>query len=250
MEIVSCHFKEDLRWLELSPYPVHIVGKEGGDSHLYKGKFASVDVIPNFANEAGSYLWYIASNYERLPESVSFIHGHETSTHQKISIFEAINKYGNLPFVDLNRFMNFYLLLLPNSTFQFVELWNFLLAPTLGRCPKVVNFRGMAQFSVHRDVIRSRSKEFWEGLYEKTRRLCDTPSRTYVMGWFYEATWQLIFGLESPLEDQSRVNLAQIDNFLSHRPAVIDDYVDLFLDSSLKIYGPWEFMKKLAEMDS
>lgn len=248
MEIVSCHFKEDLGWLERSPYPVHVVGKEGGDTHaLDRGKFASVQVVPNFANETGSYLWYIANNYDNLPERMAFIHGHETSGHQRMPVFDAIRNYGNLPFADLNRFMNFYCLFLHDSTYQYRKLWGFLLEPFLGPCPKVVNFRGMAQFSVCRDVVKSRPKEFWEFLYDRTRDLCDSRPRTYVMGCFYEAVWHLIFGVDSPLEDESRTNLAQLDGDLVCG-RIGDDYMDIYMDSNLKVYGPWGFIKKLSEI--
>lgn len=248
MEIISCHFKENLGWLEGSPYPVHIVGKEGGDTHRYVGKFSSVNIMPNFAKEAGSYLWHIANNYENLPERMSFIHGHETSGHQKVPIFEAIEEYKEEPFVDLNRFMNFYCLILPDSVYPFRKLWEVLLEPFLGDCPTVINFRGMAQFSVSRDLILSRPKSFWLHLYEKTKLLCQDDSTSFVVACFYEAFWHIILGGESPLADESRPNLVAENGTLilkfHKKPS---GYVDVFVDSNGEVYGPWAFMKKIAE---
>lgn len=74
LEIVSCHYKEELLWLEDSPYPVNVVGKEGGDTPLLEtSKFKSVNVIPNFGLEASSYLWFIIERYDSLPERVAFM---------------------------------------------------------------------------------------------------------------------------------------------------------------------------------
>jgi hypothetical protein len=42
--------------------------------------------IPNLGDEALAYLTYIVSNYERLPEAVVFIHGHESAWHAPASM--------------------------------------------------------------------------------------------------------------------------------------------------------------------
>jgi hypothetical protein len=250
MEIVSCHFMEDLGWLEASPYPVHIVGKDGGDSSRYEGKFASIDVIPNFAKEAGSYLWYIVNNYEKLPERISFIHGHEFSRHQKVPIFEAMRLYENIPFVDLNRSTNFYCIVLNDSSYPYKKLWLTLLGPFLGPCPNVINFRGMAQFSVSRDLVLSRPKEFWVHLYDKTRSVCVDDKQSFIVACFYEAVWHFIFGMESPLDDKARPNLYESNGGIfieSTKIPEIGDYLDIFVDSNGKVYGPWGFINKLVE---
>lgn len=258
MEIVTCHFKEDLSWLHDSPYPVHVVGKEGGDPIPDREKFASVEIIPNFAREASSYLWYIIKNYENLPERIAFIHGHENSPHQRIPIFDSIEKYGHHhSFVDLNRFMNEYMILIPKSPFCLV--WDEIMKSYFGPIPKVINFRGMAQFVIHKDSVLYRPKWLYEKLYERSfSTSANNQSLFNWIGYFFEVFWHVIFGLESPLEDKPRINILESDrtiylevgsNSNSTKDFVPDDYIDVFMDSELKIYkGPWEFIKKLSEV--
>lgn len=50
-----------------------------------KHKVRFVDV-PNYGDEALAYLTYIVENYERLPEAVVFIHGHESAWHAPSSM--------------------------------------------------------------------------------------------------------------------------------------------------------------------
>lgn len=257
MEIVTCHYREDLRWLEGSPYPVHVVGKEGGDTGLLDAsKFASVDVIPNFGLEASSYLWYVIKNYENLPERMAFVHGHENSPHQRLPIFDSIEKYGfHASFVDLNRCMNEYMILIPNS--PFCILWDQIMGAGFGPIPKIINFRGMAQFAIHGDCVRYRPKWLYEKLFEDTLRVSEHQILSKWIGYFFEAFWHVIFGLDSPIEDKTRINILQSDSaiYLDTGRILVDcskdafgDYVDIFVDSSLKVYnGPWEFMQALAK---
>lgn len=246
MNIATCHFKEDLSWLENSQYPVHVIGKEGGDTDkLNQEKFSSINIVPNFANEAGSYLWYIVNNYHSLPDKVAFIHGHENSPHQRMPIFHAIEKFKNNEFVDINRFINFYVLIIPNSFYD--NVWQGLLGSFFGKTPKLVRCRGMAQFIVSKKLIQSRPIDFWSFLYQETLRMCkEHPELSTAIGHFYETFWHIIFGADSPIEDQSRPNLVNIDSKLINlQKDPEEDYVDLFIDSECKIYSPWEFMQAL-----
>ena len=259
LEIVSCHYKEELRWLEDSPYPVNVVGKEGGDTTLLEtSKFKSVNVIPNFGLEASSYLWFIIKRYDSLPERVAFIHGHENSPHQRIPIFQSIQEYGFIShFVDLNRFMNEYMILVPKSPFH--AIWNSLMSPYFGDMPKVINFRGMAQFAIHRDAILFRPKWLYEWFHEASSGISKNPNLKNWLGYFFECFWHIIFGSNSPLEDKPRINLIQSGNFnILDTGRIIpdcskdftEDYIDVFIDSNLKVYqGPWEFMQSIASLD-
>lgn len=265
MEIVTCHYKEDLRWLESSPYPVNVVGKEGGDTVLLDpSKFKSVEIIPNFGLEASSYLWYIIENYGNLPERMAFIHGHENSPHQRIPIFESIEKYGlHSSFVDLNRCMNEYMILVPKS--PFCILWERIMQADFGPVPKIINFRGMAQFSIHRECIRYRPKWMYEKLLNIMLEISKISESDYErhflpkwIGYFFEAFWHVIFGLDSPIEDKPRINIQSDSStiYLDTGRVLVDcsgdvlgDYINVFMDSTLKVYkGPWEFMQALAKL--
>lgn len=223
MEIVSSHFNEDLQWLENSPYPVHIVAKQGCVP-VKKEKFSSVDIIPNFANETGSYLWYILNNYDNLPEKIVFIHGHEHAFHQRIPVFQSIELYKEFDFVDINRHTNYYVWIVPDSEYHL--LWDRLLSPFFGQVPKVINFRGHAQFIVSKELILNKSKEFWKFLYEQTFQLCQNNEElSKKIAIFYENIWHIIFGKESPM---------------------FNDYFDMFADSNFKSYTLWQFIKEIT----
>ena len=76
MEICTCHYKEDLAWLDNCEFIVNIVHKEGGTpipNYTY--------CIPNIGCEATAYLKYIIERYDTLPDYTAFLHGHETSYH-------------------------------------------------------------------------------------------------------------------------------------------------------------------------
>lgn len=260
LEIVSCHYAEDLKWLESSPHPVHVIGKEGGRTgDLNASKFASVEVIPNFAMEASSYLRYIIKNYDNLPDRIAFIHGHENSPHQRIPIFDAIESYGHLPFVDLNRFLNTYMIILPNSTPY--HMWRVLMSPHFGDVPWVINFRGMAQFVIKREVVLTRPLDFYQLLYKKSFWMYDSewsgsrrnPDTSKWLGFFFEWVWHLIFGIESPIAETARPNVFLDD---SNKELIFvgenswewnkGDYLDIFLDSDLLIYKTqWDFMRAI-----
>ena len=87
--IVTSHFTEDLEWLKQSKYPVVVCSKVG--AHIPAIPADTKCIIPNIGNEASSYLKFIITYYDNLPEHVAFIHGHETSWHQSVDILKAIN---------------------------------------------------------------------------------------------------------------------------------------------------------------
>jgi len=119
VEIVVSTWSDNLRWLEQLDVPTtvyvhnrssttqthcytrsgdcfhHPVGslrlaakseEELNQSNAHrKHKVRFVDV-PNYGDEALAYLTYIVDNYERLPEAVIFIHGHESAWHAPSSM--------------------------------------------------------------------------------------------------------------------------------------------------------------------
>lgn len=250
LEIVSCHYKEDLRWLENSPYPVHVIGKEGGGTaELNRSSFASIEVVPNFGHESSSYLRYMFREYENLPDRAAFIHGHETAHHQRIPILEGIEKFGHLPFVDLNRTINVHMITRPESDLRYGFMWDEIIGPETGtRMPLYVNFRLGGQFVVSRELIRSRPRDFYARAYSRTMEMCsENPGLSKYLAMFFETFWHLIFGAESPIEDKSRPNFFAVeDKLLLDTSMVPEEYVDMFIDSWASICGPAGFMHKLA----
>lgn len=73
MAIVVARYNEDLTWLIPFADVVHIQNK--GDAHAIPDVFKSRKTLPNIGREAHSYLDYIISNYDNLPENILFIQG-------------------------------------------------------------------------------------------------------------------------------------------------------------------------------
>ena len=202
MEICTCHYKEDLTWLlEGSPWPVSIVHKEGGDPvTLSKG---TLWTIPNVGVEATAFLWYIIQRYETLPKWTAFVHGHETSYHQRGDrplldmIRDAqIHKYGYVP---LNNW--WYCIQLHGALRGYLEIYKDLdLVP-----PEHFIVCGSAQFIVARSRILARPKSYYEKLYERV------TSRE--IGNALEYTWHYIFGepwVHVPRDDHFAPPLGQV----------------------------------------
>ena len=61
MEICTCHYNEDLKWLDESEFLVNIVHKDGGTPIDY------MYCIPNVGYEATAYMKYIIERYDTLP---------------------------------------------------------------------------------------------------------------------------------------------------------------------------------------
>ena len=78
--VIAAHYEENVSWLDaVSRYwQVTIMGPGG--------------LLANKGNEAMAYLTYIIQNYEHLPESMAFIHGHQTSWHAPRSQLETLLK--------------------------------------------------------------------------------------------------------------------------------------------------------------
>jgi hypothetical protein len=178
MEICTSHFKEDLRWLEKSPWPVSIVHHEGGDP---------VDcayTIPNIGFEATSYLKYIIERYDTLPDHVAFIHGHEEAWHQQgdRSLFDMIRtaniqKYDFVPINNAWRCVNSELQM--KAEIEFVEHFNLPSVPV-----DFITCCG-GQFIVSKRAILKNPKSVYEYLYNIAG---DKTSAIY-----FELQWHSIF---------------------------------------------------------
>lgn len=66
LEVVICHFEQDLSWVSKLNYPSVIYNK----NHLENGRY-DFD-LPNVGFDTIVYLTYIIDNYEKLPDYVCF----------------------------------------------------------------------------------------------------------------------------------------------------------------------------------
>jgi hypothetical protein len=188
--IVTSHFQEDLTWLHQSSWPVVVVSKFGANP-------AAIPVlahIPNSGADASAYLYYIVTHYNRLPDHVAFIHGHEEAWHMKAGgILEQLsslplrsNMYhtlNNCYIYDWKAGNNFYDAL--------AKVWPVYFQKWLGDLPPFLLHDCCAQFVVSRDRILGRPLEAYQSWFELTQ---DTSLPAKLSAYFFEYTWHLIMG--------------------------------------------------------
>jgi hypothetical protein len=192
--VVSSHYNEDLRWLETVTEKIVLCSK------VLPSPLCKIDV--NRGREASSYLKFIIDNYNHLPKYIAFIHGHESSWHQKHNVIKALKcaRYTdpNNGFISLNnhkyekRFVNGK----DNIGWGKVMLkeWNTLFRPFLNRDPPVmIHHDCCAQFVVSRNRILARPLEAYKTWFNA---LISTKNKEedYILGVVFEYLWPLIFG--------------------------------------------------------
>ena len=207
LTIVTSHWKEDLNWLLQSKFPVVLIDKEGADP----SPLVPQHVIPNVGKESTAYLKYIIENYDNLPEAMAFIHGHETSYHQRhkrplLEVIEGANweKYGFIPLNNNTLACDF-----KDDTFvkktpsmwtpcYFLRLYTFfqkLCIPVCGEEFPRENSPWLhdqgAQFVVTRERIRANPKMLYEGWYHIFTHNLDFSEE---FGYILEKCWHVTFG--------------------------------------------------------
>ena len=189
--IVTSHWKEDLTWLKKSKYPVVLIDHEGSEPPAIK----PTTIIPNRGNESSSYIRYIIDNWDSLPDYVAFIHGHETSHHQKHKehMLMLIDRAQRSGFVTLNGMWlgepspscvksDYYL--------QIAKYW-YLFEPYIEKYPNKPLFTdACGQFIVSKDEITKYPLKAWQTWYEALIH----PDTHQELGFVFEYTWHYIFG--------------------------------------------------------
>lgn len=211
--IVTSHYTEDLEWLKQSKYPVVVCSKIGANIPAIPADPKCI--IPNIGREASSYLKFIITYYDNLPEYIAFIHGHETAWHQSVDIFKAIDGalYKKYNYISLNG-----IFFKRKSNTEFHELiqkiYKEYFESILGvYYPKnSVQHDACAQFIVSRNIIKKYSKDVyikWLNLIldikldringgEFYELICDS---SFLWGLIYEFIWHIIFGEPVRLEN-------------------------------------------------
>ena len=211
--IVTAHYKEDLRWLCRSPYPVYLCDKVSADpiDPDVKAHFICEEPIPNLGCEASSYLHYIINHYNDLPAYMAFIHGHEHAWHQQhpLGIFGAITtaKITEYQFVSLNVKTH------PgdgrvydldsehiNTPMRLLEQhWDTVFKPFIGTdLPRRFCHDSCAQFIVSRKAVLRHPIEAYKTwlAYVNTPSTPEVPNKEYAA--VLEFVWHIIFG-EPPI---------------------------------------------------
>jgi len=158
------------------------------------------NVPVNKGNEASVYLKYIIDFYDNLSEYTFFIHDEEFSWHHSGSIVDKYNeavaskrKYYNINDKNFWNVHNH----IPAHTHKLLLEWYAEYIEEYIPISKVPNnkdftfgFHGSAQFLVHRHLITSLPKEFYEKLYNW---ILTTDLPNWTNGRFLEWTWHVFW---------------------------------------------------------
>jgi len=165
------------------------------------------DKIPNIANEATTYLYYIIKNYNNLPQNIIFIHDEDESWHHngKISenIYEWIKKFEieNSHYYEINN--TFICKCHCSYINEFLIFWEDCMKDKFGEFHKAHPSigKGCAQFIISKNRILSNSRNFYVNLYkwliDKTVGTGNgdplNPYSGYNTGRYLEWSWRFIF---------------------------------------------------------
>jgi hypothetical protein len=183
--ILISHYSEDLFWIKNINKPFIIASKNINNKTLYNPI--------NKGDEAMAYLSYIVKYYDTLPEFTFFCHGHYIDWHQNNRIDYIINnlKYdkeydniNNLSLDDVHVDFN-------NPYYKnLVNVWDELFQKELGDVQDKYLEKCCAQFIVHRNRIRLRTKSF----YNTILNYIINNNKNKNIGYVLEYIWHVIFG--------------------------------------------------------
>lgn len=156
----------------------------------------------NRGREAMAYLTYIIDHYDKLPDYMIFVHGHERSWHQIMPLWmkvralnlTALDQEGYIslrcgdqmgcekrPYIDTQH---------PNWSGE-DQMCNFWKTITGGRCPRYVSYKCCAQHAVTRHAVRKRSRAQWERIREPIMK---PVGDNWLEGMYYEKFWHMLLG--------------------------------------------------------
>lgn len=198
-EVTSSGYKkehEDLQWL---------VNQNEWDYVIYTGMYKVPDYVPtkkvvwvpNKGGDAFSKLWYIVTNYNNLPSSVAFVHGHLNGWHQDKDILSALREYSGQDYYTLNdrkQRNTFYdgCGQVPEHAWASAELnWNWArdglveIKPDYP-IPSRLEFTCCSQFVVTRERILANTLDFYRRCVDW---LVKTNKEDYITGRVFEHNW-------------------------------------------------------------
>ncbi|KAJ3013319.1 hypothetical protein HKX48_005824 [Thoreauomyces humboldtii] len=199
--VVVAKRQEGTEWIPLiTSAPVVIYEKEGTNT-------SNEHVVPNFGNEASTFIKFIIDNYDCLPKKTAFVHAHRTSWHTGRPMDEILNT------MDWDRAEFFKL---PSDRRGQTEVakypadrskgedvpieihifWLRWLKQKYGPAPERIDAACCAQFVVSRERILLNSKAWYTEVYEW---LISEEIPTYWSGRALEFSWHMLFG-ENPIE--------------------------------------------------
>lgn len=198
IELVVARYSEDLRWLRRVPKAVRVTVYDKCESAPHPGAIA----LPNVGREAHTYLWHIVHRYDELVPLTVFCQGkpfdHAYDFHSTLRRF-AENVGAARDFEPLGHFVDtddcegktLFMKWSKNEDGHLLDMngWHHALFGSDG--PAEYTFRGGAQFAVKVELIRRRSRDF----YERALQLSiDFPDAAHC----FERAWPIVFGITNP----------------------------------------------------
>lgn len=207
--IVTAHYKEDLRWLRDSPYPVVVCDKPGADPMPFPAD-PKCSLSVNRGREASSFLTWIIENYDALPPHVAFIHGHQHAWHQNVPLLEAIDRARVEAYDYINLNVKLQSKVLDKDALarhpsrardsqvghegheQLKRHWDRVFAPIIKKpFPEHLRFMCCAQFVVSARAIRRHPKAVYQRLLDLV--MDESAGTDFQVGVMLEFVWHMLF---------------------------------------------------------
>ena len=199
--IVVAHYKEDLSWIDLYLNQFNHVVYTKADP------LATNNIPVNKGNEASVYFRYIIDHYDKLPDVVAFIHGHQKAYNMKLPDDMALAlrslRWGLYDYMPLQTALKMALSYristdqaqsksTPIQTTFNYNMWMKLFQQELGAAPILTQFYCCASFAVTRKTIHRYPKAFYENAYNYVMTI---PEEILgLTGGMLEGIWHVIFG--------------------------------------------------------
>ena len=193
INIVVSRYRKDVSWTDRlnGINRIMIYEKEMPD--------AEYNIPVNKGNEASVYLKYIIDHYDNLTDFTFFTHDDEYAWHHTGSIVDKFDEAVSSKQLYYN--INDKCILgsiTEHYWYQDILEWydtyieKYIPRKSLPYEDWTVDYRGSAQFLVHRSLIRSLPREFYEGLYNwiTTTHLGSNQSGRY-LEWTWHIFWSI-----------------------------------------------------------
>jgi hypothetical protein len=154
----------------------------------------------NKGNEASVYLKYIIDNYETLADFTFFIHDDEYAWHHSGSIINLFDEavMSNKLYYNINDKCILPESIINHRWYNDILIWynkyieKYIPINTLPNKEWTQNYRGSAQFLVHKSLITNLPLEFYENLY---KWIITTDMTNDKSGRFLEYTWHIFWDI-------------------------------------------------------
>lgn len=159
-----------------------------------------LNIPVNKGQEESVYLKYIIDNYDELTDFTFFIHDEEYSWHHSGSIIDKFNEavMSHQMYYNINDkcHWNKKNLIDKNVYDELLKWYNTFVEDyiPISQVPNnsdfIYDYKGSAQFLVHKDLIRNLPREFYLRIYEW---IITTELPNYWSGRFLEWTWHIFW---------------------------------------------------------